>query len=117
MAANATHDDDEGGAGGDGQGKNDLPLPAAGVVRSVVRELDRSDTRAVVTDDVDTWTVDLADGDPLKSTAPSLRLRAEQFADGSATPAPVAHKPTEVGKSKTHRTLDDGVRRWKEEIA
>lgn len=116
-SAGHTYDDDEGGAGGDGQGTNDKSLPAAGVFRGPVRELGRSATRAVVTDGVDQWKVDLAAGDPLKSVAPSLRLRAEQEADGSATPAPVARKPQVVGKSATHRTLDDGVRRWKEPVA
>lgn len=105
-----------GGAGGAALGSQ-VSQPAAGVVpkRNPVRLLGKSDTRAVVTDDVETWTVDLADGDPTKSTAPSLQLRSEQEADGTATPAPKATKPQVVGETATHRVLDNGVNRWKEE--
>lgn len=114
-----THDDSEGGAGGYVQGENDVSLPAAGVFpkRGPVRVLAQSDTNAVVTDDVEQWTVALADGDPTKATPPSLLLREEQQAEGTATPAPQATAPVVVGQSDTHRILDDGVRRWKEEIA
>ena len=113
------NDDGEGGAGGDVQGENDMSLPAAGVLpkRGPVRVLAESATNAVVTDDVEQWTVALADGDPTQAIAPSLLLRNEQEADGEVTQALKAHAPQVIAESATHRVLDDGVRRWKEEVA
>ena len=112
-----THDGGEGGAAGYVQGENDVSLPAAGVFpkRGPVRILAKSDTNAVVTDDVEQWTVALADGDPTQSIPPSLLHYVQHNVHGDATPT--AHAPKVIAESATHRILDNGVRRWKEEIA
>ena len=114
-AASPNNDDDVGVAGaaaGD---------PAAAAVKPVgppkrgkVRVLAKSATHAVVTDDVEQWSVPLSAGDPAKAIAPSLANKKNDGKAETATP-PKASKAVVVAETGTHRVLDDGVKRWKEE--
>ncbi len=113
-AASPNNDDVgvEGAAAGD---------PAAAAVKPVgppkrgkVRVLAKSATHAVVTDDVEQWSVPLSAGDPAKAIAPSLANKKNDGKAEAATP-PKASKAVVVAETGTHRVLDDGMKRWKEE--
>ena len=114
-AASPNNDDDVGVAGAAaGEPAAAAVKPVGPPKRGKVRVLAKSATHAVVTDDVEQWSVPLSAGDPTKAVAPSLATKKNDGKADTATP-PKASKAVVVAETGTHRVLDDGVKRWKEE--